>query len=419
MATVLLLSLLLLGCTEPNQYQPPPPPPVTVARPVQSAVVEYLEETGTTEPVQMVDVRARVAGYLDSVEFEPGADVTEGDLLFVIQPEEYRAKVAAATAALDAAKVVLNRAQIEYDRQEKLLAQEATTEDKFTLAKAERDAGEAQVLAAQAELDQAELNLKYTEIRSPITGRVGKTLVKAGNLVGETEATHLTTVVSYEPIYANFSISEQALLKLLGSRSIEERRNDKEKPDTPVYVKRATDRGYLFEGMLDYADLGVDQSTGTFAVRAIFDNEDQQILPGLFVSVRVPIGRTENALLVPESAVGADQAGRFVLAINSEDVVERRTVEVGTKRGSLVVVTGDVRPDDRIVIAGLQRARPGAKVAPTETELDVPPEESAGETPRTSESTVETPPDEDVEATPSDAASPVEETDAAPLPESN
>ena len=338
---------------------------MSVAKPLIQTVTNYLDETGTTEPVEMVKIRARVRGFLEKIDFEAGAEVERDQLLYLIQQREFQAKTVAAGATVKASQAELDRAEIEYARQQKLFKDSATSEVKLVQAKADRDAAIATLDAAKADLDQAQLDLDYTEVKSPISGRVGKTLVKAGNLVGDNEATHLTTVVKYDPIYANFNISERALLEVR-ARAPEDRKTDRVKErKLKIYLRRATDKGYPFEGHLDYADLAVDQSTGTYMVRGIFPNPDRQILPGLFVRVRIPIGTTEGAVLIPERAVSADQAGRYVLILGSDNVVERRDIEPGAKYDNLIVVNDGLDGDEQVVVDGIQRARPGAPVTPT------------------------------------------------------
>lgn len=364
-----LTLIFLVGCSQPNQYQPPPPPTVSVAKPIRQTVTNYLDETGATEPVQMATIRARVNGYLEKINFDPGAgDVKAGDVLYEIQPREYKAKVASANAEVRTMEVALNLAELELERQKKLLTQDATSQSVADEAAATRDGAIAAVDAAKAALDQAELNLEYTKVTSPIDGRIGKTLVKVGNLVGDNEATHLTTVVSYDPIYVNFNLNERALLMAMASTK-DESADTADISKIKAYMRRAIDSGYPFEGHLDYADLAVDQSTGSFLVRAIFPNPDRKILPGLFVRIRVPMGITENAILIPERAVGADQAGRFVKIVQADNVVERRNVVMGSKYEDMVVISEGLNGDESIVIDGLQRARAGAKVQPNEKQL--------------------------------------------------
>ena len=358
-----------VGCSQPNQYKAPPPPSVTVARPLVSRVTNYLDETGTTEAVERVEIRARVRGYLQEVRFEDGDDVHEGDELYLIQPREFEAKAAAAKANVAAMNVALIRAGIELDRQNNLIADNATAQASVDTAVALKDGAKAAVDAAQAELDQAELDLEYTAINAPIKGRVERTLVKQGNLVGDGEATHLTTMISYDQIYVYFNISERSLLRVRSNRDTE----SQEEPDITrfkAYLRRAVDKGFPYEGNLDYADLGVDQSTGTFTVRAVFSNETRDIMPGLFVRIRVPLGEPENAVLLPERCVAVDQAGRFVIILDEKNVVERRNVKLGEKHGEFVVITDGLDGTETVVIDGIQKARPGATVTPKEITLD-------------------------------------------------
>lgn len=379
--------LIATGCVPTNEFKPPPPPEVTVAKPLQKTVTNYLEETGTTEAVARVEVRARVRGFLEKVNFEPGAEVQEGDVLYVIQQREFKAKVAARRAEVAAEKVELTRAGIELDRQKRLFAENASSEVNVVKAQSEHDLALTAIDASQAALDQAELDLEYTEVKAPISGRVGKTLVKKGNLIGDNEATHLTTIISYDPIYANFNLSEMALLTLK-EESPEDRNMDIRKEDVKLDMRRGIDKGFPFQGHFDYADLAVDQSTGTYMIRGIFPNPNRDIVPGLFVRVRIPIGVQENALLVPEEALGSDQGGRFALIVNSQDEVERRTVKAGSKHGRLIVIDEGLRADDRVVINGIQRARPGLVVAPEMTTLTMDQDEMGAVTKRSVEATL-------------------------------
>ena len=362
---------ILVGCSQPNEYQAPPPPSVTVAQPLVRTVTNYLEETGTTVAVERIEIPARVRGYLQEVYFKDGQDVTKGDDLYLIQPGEYKAKVAAEKATVEQVNVALTRAEIELNRQQNMLKENATSQSSVDTAQAERDGAAAQLEAAKAALELAELDLEYTSITAPIDGRVERTLVRAGNLVGDGEATHLTTVMKYDPIHVYFNISERALL--LSARSYEdESRKRIDITTIKAYLQRTLDEGFPFEGHLDYADLGVDQSTGTYTVRAIFPNPRLELFPGLFVRVRLPLGTTENAVLVPERALGADQAGRYVMIVGDENIAERRNVQLGAKFGDMIVVTEGLDGKQTIVVDGLQRARPGATVTPEEIQLEEP-----------------------------------------------
>ena len=369
---LILMAILTVGCAAKNDYQAPPIPAVTVAKPIQRTVTVYLEETGTTEAVDVVDVRARVRGFLEKIEFEPGNQVKKGQILYQIEPKQYEAAVAAATADLSAANVNLKKAQIEFERQERLMKSDATSESAFVATQAARDEASAKIAAAQATLDQANLNLSYTQVAAPISGRVGKTLVKEGNLVDGAEATHLTTIIQYDPIFVNFNINESQLLKLM--KPAKDRNAEGQKFSPPLYLRRANDEGFPFEGKGDYADLAVDQSTGTFLVRGIFPNPDEQILPGLFVRVRLPVSKLENALLVPEVSILTDQTGKYLFVVDDKDVVQRRSIKVGPKEvirsQPFVVIEEGLSPDDRVVVNGIQRARPEATVKATDEDLN-------------------------------------------------
>jgi RND family efflux transporter MFP subunit len=361
--------LLIAGCTQPNVYQEPPPPNVKVASPITQAVTNYIEETATTEAVAKVEIRARVQGVIDSVNFEPGSSVSEGDLLYEIEPELYEARVESAEADLLTQKARIKKAELDKDREEELQKKGATSTASVVTAQAEFETAKAAVLQSEAQLKQARIDQQYTKVLAPIDGRVGKTLVKQGNLVGGgIDATLLTTIIQYDPIYANFSISERRLLELTDSVRKDEK-GELDRKSIAVFLKRENDKGFPFQGHYDYADLAVDQSTGTFMIRGIFPNPDRKILPGLFVAVRLPIGVQENAVLVPERAIAEDQAGRFVYVVDSENEVERRKVSVGMRVGEMVVVQEGVTTEDTIIVDGLQRARPGAKVNPQRIEL--------------------------------------------------
>lgn len=363
MCFALVAGWTAIGCAPSNEYKPPPPPEVDVAFPLVRDVSIYTEETGTTEAVQQVEIMARVQGILEEIRFQPNDEVKAGDVLFVIEKAKYKAEYDLSEAEVKLREVAENKAKIEYDRQKELFAKKATPETNLVAAQAEFEGSQAEIEAAKARRDEAKLNLEYTEVRTPISGTVGKALVKQGNLVTSNPASHLTTVVSYNEIYANFSISERAFLKFVDLASSEGRK----KPDTiPVYLARATDEGFPFYGTFNYADLAVDQSTGTYAVRGKFANPDRKILPGLFVRVRIKTGHLNNALLIPERATGFDQAGTYVLVVNEENKVERRDIEPGNKFGSMIVVLDGLKPEDRVIVDGVQMSRPGALVNPSE-----------------------------------------------------
>lgn len=398
--------LFLVGCRQPNTFQPPPPPTVTVAQPVVQTVTDYLEETGTTEASDYAQVRARVRGFLEEIKFEPNQIVKKGDVLYKIEQDTYvaaldqaKAELAQATAAIaqaeasvDVAEAEKKRAEEQFKTAQRLIQRNALSQEEFNdreaafgVAQAEVQRANSEIAAAnarkakaEAAVKNAELDLNYTTVDSPIAGQVGKTNVYVGNLVGDGEATHLTTVVQYNPMFATFSISERALLNITGRKKVSDT-EQVDKRSVKMYLGREIDKGYPFEGWLNYYDTAVDESTGTYLIRGEFPNPGpkNELFPGLFVRIRVPIGKIPDALLVPERAVASDQLGRYVLVVNQDDEVERRDVELGIKLDSMVVVEEGVERNDRIVVDGVQRARVGAKVTPKMIEL-TPPQDTTG-----------------------------------------
>ncbi len=352
-----------LGCGR-NEYIEPPPPAVTVAQAEQRDITEYFELTGQAEAVATIRVRARIEGWLREIHFQEGDMVETGDLLYTIEPAEYRAALERAEAAVDQEEASLALATARLARLEEALKTRAVSEVEVLEERAKRDGAAARLAGVRAERVRAELDLSYTQIRAPIAGQVTRTLVDAGNLVGAEERTHLTDIVQLHPIYATFSMSERELLEIAdaqnpgqGAATIEEIRQ------VPVELGRATDEGYPIAGFLQYVDAEIDRDTGTFLMRAIFDNpEPTRLLPGMFTRLRIARRPREGALLVSERAFGQDQAGTYLLVVDDEGVVEQRRVEVGLRRDGMRVVDSGLEPGDWVVVDGLLRARPGALV---------------------------------------------------------
>lgn len=365
---------LAAGCGGSNTFAPPPPASVTIAQPEVEDVVDYLEFTGTTVASGQADVRARVSGVLQSMHFEPGTQVEKGQLLFVIEPEAYEAQLQAAQAELASGKANLARAEIELERAERLRAKNAGTDIDVVKWRGERDLAQAAIKSAEAKISRAELDLSYTEVRAPITGRVGRHQVDLGNLVGEAEATVLTEVTQYDPMYVYFNLNERDLLRVLAMHEQEVKEgkdNLGPEAELPVELALADETGFPHVGTTDFADSGVDPETGTLQIRGSFANSapTTSLLPGMFARVRLPIGSRPDRPLVDERAVGSDQSGEYVLVVGSEDKVEKRNVETGARIDGLRVVEGGLKGDEWIVVKGLQRARPGATVAPERTEM--------------------------------------------------
>lgn len=353
----------LFGCEQANQYREPPPPEVSIAQPVQQSVNEYLEFTGTTEAINRVEIRARVNGYLKNIEFQDGATVEEGTLLFVIEPEPFEAALAVAEASLQRAEASLKLAEAELRRTEPLVQRSALPQQELDLKQADVATANADVAAAKAAVTQAKLNLNYTRVIAPISGRVGRHLVDVGNLV-RAESTLLTVIESYNPIYAHFNMSEGDLLRLMQ----EEAGSANEASAQELTLALANEENFPHKGQIDFADLGVDPGTGTQLRRGVFPNPNLQLVPGLFVRLRLPIGAPEPKLLVSDRAVGVDQRGSYLLVVDSEGTVEYRPVKLGmSAQGGLRVVEQGIKPGDWVIVNGLQRARPGAKVSPKRT----------------------------------------------------
>ena len=377
-ATIFLCIWLLAACEQRNEYVEPPPPKVTVAKPLQQAITDYLEFTGTTHAFEEVEIRARVAGFLQSMEFTPGNLVEKGDLLFVIDPREYEAVLNAAEAELVSAEATLKRAQTEFERAQKLFKQKAGAETDVVKWRGERDVARAAVLQAKAKVEKAGLDLGYTNVTAPLAGRVSRNLVDPGNLVGESEPTLLTKVTRYAPMYVYFNLNERDLLKVMAmnrneieKKGLDPVKDPQAKAEIALFLGLATEEGYPHEGMLDFAESSVDADTGTLQLRGVFPNPGSSpvLLPGLFTRLRMPVEKRENALLVTERAIGSDQSGRYLLTVNSENMVEKKPIRMGRLENGLRVIEEGLQPGDRVVVNGLQRARPGAKVDPEQTDM--------------------------------------------------
>jgi RND family efflux transporter MFP subunit len=377
-AIALLSVLTLSGCEEPNTYVEPPPPKVSVAQPLVQDVVDYLEMTGSTVASEQVEVRARVPGVLQSMHFQPGTEVETGDLLFVIDPREYQAALEAAKAELSAAEAQVRRAEIEYRRARNLFDKKAGSEADVVRWRGELEVARAEVERARASLDRAQLDLEYTQVTAPISGRVGRNRIDVGNLVGEGAATVLTEITNSDPMYVYFNLNERDFLRLLTAY----RERIKEKGLDPavdadaqaelvVLMGLANEEGYPHVGVGDYAESGLDPSTGTLQLRGVFENAGSPppISPGLFARVRMPVAKRSDMPLVSERAIGSDQSGRFLLVVNNENLVEKRNIRQGQLTDGMRVIEEGLDPEEWVIVNGLQRARPGGKVAPEQTDM--------------------------------------------------
>jgi RND family efflux transporter MFP subunit len=363
-AGVIASALLLAACEQQNRYVPPPPPRVTVATPAQQKVTRYLEATGYTAAVNSANLVARVQGFLQEVKYRDGDLVRQGTVLFVIEPEPYRIKLEQAQAAEAAAEATLKQAEADYKRQVDLVSRQAASQATLDTSTANRDSAQAKLKQAKGDTRQAALNLDYTEVKAPFDGRVSARQVSIGELVGTGSPTQLATIVQSNPIYVNFTVSEQEVLRIRDEiRRLGLTPEDLKK--VPVDVGLQTDNGYPHRGTLDYAAPTVSSSTGTLAVRAILQNPDNVLQPGYFVRVRLPEAQQQqDVLLVPDAALGTDLSGRYVLTVDQDNVVEQRKVIPGAAVGELRIIESGLKADDRVIVAGLLRAVPGQKVDP-------------------------------------------------------
>ena len=364
-------AVLLAGCEDKNTFVAPPPPKVDVATPVQRAVTRYIEATGNTAPVKSVDLVARVQGFLQSIDYQDGTFVKQGTQLFTIEPETYKLKLEQAQAAEAGAQASLRQAEADYKRQAELVQRQAVSQATLDNSTSARDNAQANLQQAQANTKLAEVNYGYTKVTAPFDGIVSAHMVSIGELVGVSSPTQLATIVAMDPIYVNFTVNEQDVLRIRAEAS---RRGltPANLKQFPIQIGLQTETGYPHEGHLDYVAPTLNQSTGTLAVRGLIPNDKRVLLPGYFVRVRVPFDQEKTALLVPDTALGSDQGGRYLLVVNGDNVVEQRKVQIGPVDNGLRVIEGGLKPEDRVVIAGLLRVIPGQKIDPQVTKIEQP-----------------------------------------------
>jgi RND family efflux transporter MFP subunit len=377
LGTLLALAPLLVACdSTPVANQAPPPPPVTVAVPMQKKITEWDEYTGRFTAVETVEVRARVSGFIDSIHFKEGQLVGKGDLLFVIDPRPFKIAVEQAKAEVERADAKLQIASLDVQRAAPLVRTQSVTEREFDTRRAtERDAA-AQVAAAEAALKQAELNLEWTEVRAPISGRISDKRVDVGNLItgGQTGSTLLTVIVSIDPIHFVFDGSEADFLRYARLSASGARPSSRD-VENPVAVRLADETEFKHHGRMNFVDNVLNTKTGTIRGRAVFDNKDGLLTPGFFGRLRLFGGESE-ALLVPDSAIASDQSRKIVFTVAADGTVGIKLVEAGPIVDGLRVVRSGISAADRVIIEGLPRARPGQKVKAEEGQITVPVEMS-------------------------------------------
>ncbi len=346
----LTLAAVLAGCGKHAEALKPSAPSVIVSCPAEEEITDFIELTGTVSPSRSVDLVARVTGYLRSANFADGSFVGAGDLLFEIERETYEQD-------LKSAEATLRRAQAEFDRQQILREKNATSAANVEKWLSDLESAKAQVALAR-------INLDYTRVAAPFSGRVGRRLVDPGNLVGPSVNTKLATLDQLVPIYVYFSLNERDALRLWANIR-------QQYPDRRVAVTRKivevglqNEEGYPHSGVLDFVDSGISTSSGAVTMRAVINNEDKVLFPGLFARVRIAVGEPRRMLVVPNSAVGNDQEGDYVLVAEKNDLLARRPVEKGPLTDRGCAIRSGVDAADRIVVSGLMRVKPGAKVTP-------------------------------------------------------
>jgi RND family efflux transporter MFP subunit len=357
-------ALVLSACARNEAAEAPAAPPapqVTVAAAISRKVTDSAEFTGRFEAVERVELRPRVSGYISSVNFKDGSEVHKGDVLFVIDPRPYAAERDKARAQLAQARSQLQLARSERDRATKLLAQHAISQEEFDTRSSGLEQGQANVEAAQAALDAAALNLDFTRVTAPISGRISRALVTSGNFVTNGQ-TPLTTLVSLDPIYVTFDGDEQEYLKYI--KVAREAAADAGGARNPVQVGLANESGFPHPGVMVFVDNALDPMTGTIRSRALLENHDREFTPGLFARIKLLGSSQHDAVLVNDSAIGTDQTVRYVLVVGKDDKLEYRPVQLGPVVDGLRVVQSGLAAGETIVVNGLQRVRPGAQVAP-------------------------------------------------------
>jgi RND family efflux transporter MFP subunit len=351
----------LTACSPPKPV-PPPTLKVTVSQPQLATVTNWDEYPGHLDAVEMVEIRPRVAGYIDSIHFQDGAEVKAGDLLFVIDPRPYQAELEHAQAQRQESETRLELARNDFKRAESLQGTKAISAEEYdSRSKAVHEA-ESALAATKASETTARINLDYTQIKAPISGKIGRRLVTAGNFVqlqgNGGSATLLATLVSVNPIYCYFDVEESAFLKYRGSAKSAVAKDS----GLACELALVNEQGFPHRGRLDFFDNQVNPQTGTIRLRAVFNNDDRALVPGMFANARVMAGPPEQTLVVPDVAVGSDQGYKYVYVVNAEGVVRKQDITIGRAHGALRAVVKGLTAEDRVIINGLVMLRPGAKV---------------------------------------------------------
>lgn len=364
--TTALLLVLLSGCEPSASQAAPPPPEVRVTLPEQKQIQDWDEYTGRFAAEQSVEIQARVSGYLQAVHFEDGQNVKTGDLLFTIDPRPYQAAVDQAQAEVEQARAALDFSRLEYTRGEQLWKSKSISKEDYDQRRLAWERASAELSAAHAALEQAQLELGFTQIKAPISGRISNFYVSPGNLISSgSNATVLTSIVSRDPIHFYISASERDALKHL---RLHGGQPGADRAITQVELKLADEEDFGHIGRVDFVDNRIDSASGTVRVRARFSNPEGLFVPGMFARLRVPISEPYQALLIPDLAIGSDHDFKFVYVIDENNTAQYRRVELGPLQGELRVIRSGLDAGDRVIIGGIQRVRPGSVVTPVSAE---------------------------------------------------
>ena len=357
---------MFTGCTSSTPATVvPPTPSVTLAAVESREIVDFDEYTGKTEASEVVEIRSRIFGFLKSIDFKDGEFVQEGQTLFTIEPDEYQA-----IHEQSLAKIAVNSANLELARsklamKERLRPNGAISQEEYEEAVAAVHEAEATIAAAKADANRTAIDVKYTEIKAPISGRVDRALVSKGNLLtgGQSSGTLLTTIVNEQPMYVYFDVDERSLLRYTRQRSPEKAATGNLSDlGVECFVQLADEKDFPHRGLINFASAAVNASTGTARLRAVFENADHVLSSGLFVRLKIPVSKPYQALLIPERALSTDQNAKFVYVVGDDGVANRRVVELGKLEGDMCVITSGLSAGDRVIVKGMQRVKPGQKV---------------------------------------------------------
>jgi RND family efflux transporter MFP subunit len=379
----LSVGLLSTGCQPPAvETDILEPPQVTVAKPIQQLLFDTEEFTAKTEAVSSVEVRARVSGYLTKIYFQEGAVVQAGDPLFLIDPRPYEMTLKRDQAQVAVLEARLSQATAELRRAKDLVPQKAISGSDYDKAVADAAEAKASLESAKAAVERAELDVQFTKVTSPIQGQISRTQITLGNLVNS-DSTLLTTIVSIDPVYAYFDVAEP-IFERLSQRVREGKITGAAYERIPIWLGLSVETGFPHAGMIDFFENRVDSNTGTLRLRGVFPNPQPKLgyrvlMPGMFARVRIPVGNQRPMLLVPEEALGTDQGQKFLYVVNAKNEVDYRNVTVGKQEQGLRAIESGLKPDELVIVRGLQRVRPGMPVKPKLEPLAAPAAASAAQ----------------------------------------